>query len=213
MQAIVEAHGIEHVLHFTRLSNLPSILQYGLLGRQTLVSRSYRAEINDQYRFDYLPDALCCSLSFPNYKMFYSLRANNPGVDWAVLRLKPSLLWEKRCVFCASNAASREIASENIENRTTPAAFRAMFSDHSNMPDRSTLGIPDHYTTNPQAEVLVLEPIEPRYVMDVVVDDRNRVNDIQALGHLIESYGERATFLHAKEYFGARSDYAHWRAE
>lgn len=213
MRAIVEGQGIKHVVHFTRVSNLPGVFQYGLLGRQTLVSEGFRSDINDQYRFDCLPNAVCCSLSFPNYKMFYRLRVSNPGVDWAVIRLSPSLLWEKRCVFCISNAATREISAEGVETRMTSNAFQAMFSDHPNMPDRSTLGIPNNYTTNPQAEVLVLDPIESRYMLDVLVDDKIRVNDFDTLAQLIRPYRERIKFYHAKKYFDARADYAHWRTE
>src|SRR5688572_4300451 len=106
----LQHRGVLHLVHFTRAINVPSILVNGLLSRDELVARGLRHSINDLHRFDYLTGAVCLSVSFPNYKMFYRLRQENPTEDWVVLRLKPELVSQKRCAFSYSNAATREIA-------------------------------------------------------------------------------------------------------
>jgi hypothetical protein len=73
--------------------------------------------------------------------------------------------------------------------------FSAMFADHENMPDRETLRIPNDYTTDPQAEVLVLEPVEPKYFIDVIVDEKRKLNDRQLLMKLIEPYRKQIGFF------------------
>lgn len=211
MQNFAQARKIDHLIHFTRLRNIPSIMANGLLGRETLACKGLEATVNDQFRYDYIPDAICCSISFPNYKMFYRLRCDNPNDDWAVIRLKSEVLWTKRCVFCVDNAAKKEISEVDPSRRMGLAAMGAMFEDLDGMPKRQDLKIPDHYSTNPQAEVLVLEPIETKLIVDILVDSKDRIKDMPVLLNTIQPYLNSLKFLHGKHYFDARSDYAHWK--
>lgn len=91
IQNFVESRGIKSLLHFTKVTNVPGILKHGLLGRVSIASRNLNAVFNDQYRHDHAPDAVCASISFPNYKMFYSLQQKNLEEDWVVLRLSPDV--------------------------------------------------------------------------------------------------------------------------
>jgi hypothetical protein len=211
MLQYLRQRGVEHLVHFTRIGNLPSLLRYGLLSRQELTSRAIQHQFNDAARFDYLPNAICLSISFPNYKLFYRLRQENPGADWVVVRLKPDIVEHKHCVFCPSNAANRELANSPIEPRMTPMALHAMFENHDGMPARELLNIPDRFPTNPQAEILVLDPIEPTYITDVIVDARDRIHDIKSLLAIANEHNGSPRFLHGKSLFDARSDYPHWR--
>lgn len=207
----IQRRGVKHLVHFTRMSNVPSILRNGLLSRDELTARGITHRINDFNRFDYLTNAVCVSVSFPNYKMFYRLRQEHPEEDWAVLRLRAELIDPKRCAFSYSNAATREIANSAIESRMTLAALEGMFSDHEGMPTRAALKIPDHYTTNPQAEILVLDPIEPSYIVDLIIDAKERVKNMGAILTLAREHNGTPKFLHGKALFHARADYAHWR--
>lgn len=211
MLSHIQDRGVQHLVHFTRIRNLPGILRYGLLSREELTSRGIDHAINDLYRFDHLP-AVCLSVSFPNYKMFYGLRMDYPAEDWAVLRLKPELIDKKRCAFSHANAAKRELANSPLEPRMTPEALKGMFADHTGMPARATLNIPDHFTTNPQAEILVLDSIEPSYITDVIIDAKERVKNYGAIQALAKEHNGLTKFLHGKQLFDARSDFAHWKA-
>jgi len=211
MRAFIQTRKIEYLVHFTRVSNLPNILTHGLLGRTTLEENRIDAQVNDLFRFDYLPNGICCSISFPNYRMFYRMRCDNPNDDWAVLRLSAEVLWRKQSVFCIENAASHEIAHSDAGERMGATALEAMFADHEGMPSRATLNIPDNYTTNPQAEVLVLEPIEKELIVDILVDSKERIKNADNLLSTIRPFRDKYKFLHGKHYFDARKDYAHWK--
>lgn len=125
--------------------------------------------------------------------------------------LRPGLILNKKAVFCCRNAAAHEIAEQGIEERSTKEALEAMFEDHPGMPPRSMLGIPEYFTTDPQAEIVVLESIEPSYILDVVVDKDDRLRDRGALLALAKEWRGRVKFIQDRAYFDARSDYQHWR--
>ncbi|MCK0512798.1 DUF4433 domain-containing protein [Aromatoleum buckelii] len=211
MQRFLASRGVEHVVHFTRAENLPSILQHGLYGRNSLKTAGIQTAVNDYYRFDYLPDAICCSISFPNYKMFYRLRQENPGTDWVVLRVKPQVLWEKNCVFCVENAATRAVAQTPLQQRIGLDALQRLFSDIDTAPPRSELRIPDFYPTHPQAEVLIMDKIEPDMILDVLVDQKERIRDHKRLSKIVHDCVGGKEFCYDKSYFDARMDYVYWR--
>src|SRR5690606_13053114 len=119
---------------------------------------------------------------------------------------KPELIDQKRCVFSHANAAKRELANSPLEPRMMPEALQGMFSDHNGMPARSILNIPNHFTTNPQAEILVLDPIEPNYIADVIIDAKERVKNYGAIVALANEHNGAPRFLHGKSLFDARSD-------
>ena len=74
IQQICEERGITTLIHFTRIENLQNILQEGLLGRSFLEERRQEFLFNDNDRADGHKEAVCLSISFPNYQMFYRIR-------------------------------------------------------------------------------------------------------------------------------------------
>lgn len=204
MKELVEARGIDYVWHFTRLTNLPGILENGLINRVQLTFSGIQSEFNDHYRLDGQQDAICCSIAHPNYKMFYRLRQENPDVEWVVLALNPSVLWEKDCAFCVSNAASNEVTSIPIQTRKGGVAFNRMFEDVPGKPTRAGLGISDACPTNPQAEVLVFGTIETNYIIGAVTQKKETEE-------LLKAQYPNYEFLYHKALFSARKDYEHWR--
>lgn len=204
MKETVEERGINVIWHFTRLSNLDNILKDGLINRRQLISNGTPTVFNDQYRLDDHEDAICCSIEFPNYKMFYQLRQANPDTEWVVIGLKPSILWEKDCAFCTTNAASKMVTSIPIEKRKGEAAFKALFEEIPGKPTRSDLAIPDAYPTNPQAEVLVFGNIETSYFIGVVT----QAKEIEIL---LKALYPDFCFLYSKAFFSPRIDYMHWK--
>lgn len=207
----LQAHGVQYLMHFTKAGNLPGILRHGLLSRQELAVRGIQHSVNDQHRFDNLP-AVCLSVSFPNYKMFYALRLEQPNEDWAVIVLRAELIQNKRCIFSHANAARRDIANLPLEQRMTSDALHAMFADHDDMPPRATLNIPGNCPTNPQAEILVLDPIEPAHIVAVCFDGNERGQQLnRACTAAINGDGS-PTFACLPQLFSARVDFAHWRA-
>lgn len=79
-----------------------------------------------------------------------------------------------------------------------------LFSDE--MISRSHLNIPESYTTDPQAEVLVFDDIPVKYISGVVysniIDKMKYENDFRQYKHLLN-----------KNFFNGRTDYKYWQKE
>lgn len=204
-----EERGIREIIHFTHSDNLPTILQMGLLSIRELRARNIQYRFNDQQRIEGREDAICLSISFPNYKMFYRYRQNSNL--FVVVSLDPKILWELDCFFCPTNAASTEVLKLM---RYSPSALRGaaalqrMFEEtrpyREKVIRRVDLGIPSHYTTDPQAEVLCFQPISTDYIQAIYHSGYPEVvaKVPDPFKPIIQSAGS---------YFSPRQDYAHWQ--
>lgn len=170
MEKFMMDHQINTLFHFTRASNLPNIFEYGLLPKEILLSQYIETEYNDNYRYDKCPDAICMSIEYPNYKMFYSLRDKNPNIDWVVIKIHASVLLNFRCAFCISNAGSNESYSIDIEERKGVEALKKLYQEYPGQTSRHNMNINNAYPTNPQAEVLVFGCVPLEYISEVCFD-------------------------------------------
>ena len=210
IRKIVETRQIQYLLHFTRVENIPTILRHGLVGRKSIAEKNIRSRFNDDYRFDWLPDAICTSISFPNYQLFYRFQNLNPEVDWAVLKLDCSLLWKKRCVFCVSNAATARNAALPIETRMQPHALNAMFADFPPPRTRNNLRLPDSFPTDPQAEVLILDPVGTGYIHSIHLNEKQKIIDQLRVVECTKSFIDPKQIFYGSHFFRPREDYSHW---
>lgn len=201
VQEYANERGIKLLVHFTQASKLESILQRGLVTRDILINEG-RNDFNDLYRFDGT-NAVCLSIGFPNYKMFFSIRQANKDVGWVVLAIHPAALWALPCAFCVANAASASVTAVPLEQRRNLAALQAMYADLG-AKTRAILGIPDSYPTNPQAEVLMLNGVPKDYIWGVIVLNKDMQLELQG------KYTGLNVLVHAG-YFRYRTDYAHWK--
>ena len=165
IQQIVKEHEITCLLHFTRVENLEGIMAHGIIPIATLKQYQIPVLSNDEFRWDGRTNASCLSITFPNSLMFYKCRQADTRADWVVLGLYPSVLWEKNCAFCKRNAATKEISSKALNNLQSPAAFAGMFDELEGFDNRQVRGLQLGHTTDVQAEVLVFDVIEPRYII------------------------------------------------
>lgn len=201
IQEYAAERGIKYLMHFTRVSNLDSILQRGLVPRSTLINEGYK-NFNDQLRLDQT-HAVCLSIGFPNYKMFYGIKKDNPNVDWIILGINAAALWSLPSAFCSANAASSGVVAVPLAQRRDLAALQAMFADWGDK-TRAVLGIPNNYPTNPQAEVLMLNGVPRNYILGAYVLNAAKKNELEV------KYPELPLLINAG-YFRYRQDYAHWK--
>jgi hypothetical protein len=204
IQEYVAERGIAYLLHFTRLTNLGSILQHGLVRRGRLDGQNVTGVVNDQYRLDGT-DAVSVSIGFPNYKMFYRYRQENPQEDWVVVVINPSALWELPCAFCVTNAAATRVSVIPIAQRRGLAAFQAMYGDFDDK-IRGNLNLNDYLPTNPQAEVLMLDGVPLEYIRGVLVSNDTMKAQVEAL------YPDLKVWRNG-DFFYPRHDYAHWQVQ
>ncbi|MBR9839928.1 MAG: DUF4433 domain-containing protein [Rhodobacteraceae bacterium] len=164
---MVRERRIEQLIHFTRCENLEMILDKGLLSVADLEMERLGVIRNDAFRLDGKSDAICLSVSFPNYRMFYKYRCERQGVEWAILRLNPAILWELECLFYRMNAADHRMRRRAKSELQGSDSFAAMFGDVEGV---RPFNLNSCHPTNAQAEVLVLEPIDPRYILSVAFE-------------------------------------------
>ena len=214
IQQICAERGITTLIHFTRIENLQSILQQGLLGRSHLETRGQDFLFNDADRADWHPEANCLSISFPNYQMFWRIRRETKEIkkvkdsQWIVLLLDAKVLWELDCAFCQDNAARKVVSRTSLEDRKRPDTLEAMFGDFYNIRHQDLL-IPKNYPTHPQAEVLVFDPIPVRYIKAIYFWDAD-ARDSWLPYNINANY---EIFCTNRPYFKYRSDYETWRSE
>lgn len=202
IEEFVDERAIKSLFHFTRLDNLPSILARGLLTKEACAHAGIDPATNDPYRYDGT-GAISATISYPNYKMFYRLRCDNPDVEWVVLKLKRSLLWRTSCGFSDTNAGDGSVYNIPMSRRQGLAALQSMFGDYGHI-ERATLKIPDHYTTNPQAEVLLLDGATVDDIKGVYFQRSATHQQYRAL------YPDIPCHLNGG-FFDGRSDYVHWK--
>jgi ssDNA thymidine ADP-ribosyltransferase, DarT len=143
------------------------------------------------------------SISFPNYKLFYTFRQRDMSAEWVLIALHPSVMWETRTVFCTANAALTEVSSIPLKERQGLMALKRLFDDFGSKP-RANLEIPDRYTTNRQAEVLLMDGAPKKYIRGLVAP----TSAIQT--RLAERFPGVPVKLNGG-FFNGRSDFEHWR--
>jgi len=197
IRAHVHARKIPYLVHFTPIGNVESILRNGLRSRNALAGQQF--VFTDEHRSDGWLNWISTSITFPNYKMFYAKKKSLNDINgWAILLIKRDVLWELDCKFILTNAASFGIRMFRDDKWSSAEAFEDMFNyaEHRN-------GIPDFYTTDPQAEVMIRDEVPRHYIVMIALE---RQADAKQLGNL-----EYIRVETIPELFKWRSDYEHWR--
>jgi hypothetical protein len=224
LHAYIRGRGVTAVGHFTRLSNLESILKHGLLPRARLEEMNAVYAANDALRLDDV-NGICLSISFPNYKLFYKFRNEYPREEWVLLVLSTEVIEGKGCIFNPHNAASNAMTRHSTERRMQIDALQAMFYDQAIEVDgalserrpmlREYLGLPDHFTTDPQAEIIVTESIEPSLIREIIFNRDDTRQNREILNQSFHKFGwgwnGTIRLLPDAGGFGPRLDYKYWR--
>lgn len=142
--------GVTELIHFTPVSNLPSILANGIIPRSRLEQDGFEFVYTDENRYDG-KQHINLSITNPNISMFFKFR-KRMSVDFVVLSLNISLLTKYKHSYTATNAASNHTMSCNVEELFT-----------GNRPN----GFKDNWPTDNQAEVLVDETIAPEFILSI----------------------------------------------
>lgn len=211
-QDILKQKGIKNLCHFTCANNLESIFKYGIFSRAKLDRLRMSYFYNDADRYDLCIDAICTSIEFPNYKMFYSYAKKCPDIDWVVLFIDANFITktEFNVSFCRTNASSSLYRSVDIRKLTKPENFLEMFDEIPGFSSRVSLSLPDYYPTDPQAEVLLFGSVPTDYIKSVVFSNRRARDKYSPFipdGVGIYVSGENPYY---PDFFGPRKDYKAW---
>lgn len=203
----VEERKIEYLVHFTAIENIPSILSNGIHSVYSLDKLDFSYDYNDEYRLDGYENAISLSVMFPNYSMFYKYRIyNKPPKDMAVLSISPSILWEKECAFYYNNAASSDFNNTSARELNTYDSWCEMFCEEYGENSRKQLRLPSYYTTNPQAEILCFDTIDPNYILDVCFENQVMIDKYK---HILPN--KKDFYYIFRNLYAPRFDYAFWK--
>ncbi|WP_109096913.1 DarT ssDNA thymidine ADP-ribosyltransferase family protein [Azospirillum sp. TSH64] len=182
---------VPFLVHFTRAVNLPSIMTHGLYPIARAHEVGAAPIINDRHRIDGRLGGTSLSIAFPNCQMLYKYRMESAGTDWAIIVLEPSVLWEKECAFCRHNAADNRIRFQPLPKLMKLEAFSGMFEEIEGIESRSEQKLNTFDPTDVQAEVLVFDVVEPRYIAGALFDS------VAAQANYAPFMGGRQTAVHA----------------
>ena len=99
-----------------------------------------------------------------------------------MVKVGKEVLWELGCLFFTGNAASSVSMAIPAAHLYTIDAFDRMFYEKES---RSL--IPDNFTTDPQAEVMVYRAIPSRYIKGIALeseDDLRLIKDAKDLSNI-----------------------------
>lgn len=204
-RAAIASHALHlnvpHLVHFTQINNLSSILKKGICSVAQMENEEVQYSANDPLRLDLQKDGISLSVSFPNDKLFYRWRMENPSNEWVVMLIDPSVLWSIDSLFCYENAANTDVRRETIDERKTLRAFERMFAAPANGASRDDQGLETYDPTSVQAEVLVMERIPQEMILEIVFRSKTTMERYRSiLGDILCSVS-----ANGPGYFGART--------
>lgn len=171
-----------HLVHFTHINNLTSIVKQGILPRTSVKEKGI---VSDDTRLDGNEEYGCFSLTYPNYLMLYQKRKRNPG-QYIILMIDIEALSEIKeegILFFPGNAARSDLRGKGGHGT---AAIEAMFADNILSKDgisirREEQHLESQYTTDPQAEVQVKVAIPVKYIRTIYVEDNEMKSKVKSL--------------------------------
>lgn len=209
---VVKERNIRCLIHFTRAENLNSIIEHGLVPVSEHSEYLIESVLNDELRIDSYLNATSCSIEFPNYRLFYYYRANKYcNTDWVVIKINPDILmFDNNIVYyCQTNAANLSGRSLGISVKSFEDMFSETLTTKSGIKvNRHDLNIPDNYTTDPQAEILIEGIIKPEYLYSVSFENESVIlrNGIHA-----NSFPGHVKLEINAALFKPRDDYYFWQ--
>lgn len=213
---ILKNKEVDQLVHFTKAENLLSILNNGLLSVNKLVNKNIPFYGADENRLDNQLDYICTSISFPNYKMFYRKRNEYKTDIWIILKINPKILIDKiDTLFLPTNSADKIMQIELLQNKNyynTNKALEDLFSDkvkyRGDIKYRQESLIKRNMTTNPQAEILIRDSIEIKYIKSIVVQNE------EIKKYIAKKIEDKSIPIEIdSKLFGYREDFEVWRNE
>jgi hypothetical protein len=192
--------GIGSLFHFTRRENLKQILSSGLLPRVWLekppIRNALRPRFSDEQRWDGRKDSNCLSISFPNYRMFFS-KAQTRQHEWVVLEFEATVLECYRAEFAPMN-----LSKKGVKPTIGVQGAQRMFC---NWPLREALRLKRCHTTCPEAEALVGKILLPNRIRAIHFHPKSRNSAVVAMAKK-----RGIPVVISERMFRPRQDYRYW---
>lgn len=207
----LEQKGVKHLIHFTRIGNLQSILQNGLVPVSGQHRLKIESERNDEKRLDGQHDCTSCSVEFPNDYLFSAFRKHKyPDTDWVILKLDKDILFSTNnyAYYCYTNAAHVLPKTKNKIDLCTVDAFNYMYNNivvaKDRSIERSIQNLNSSMPTDSQAEILIGGIIDKKYIASIIFEDHRHIESYKSTygSDLLDTYYYEV----APYFFGFRND-------
>jgi hypothetical protein len=159
LERFLNARAIKQLFHFTSISNLPSLMEFGFLGREEMQIKGISFTPSDNLREEPIVDGICFSISKPNQYMM--LNKISSGKNLVLLSLKNPFEILRNRVFIASPG---NFGKSNIKLRfqNWPEEFvggEGLSRVFLNTDLRGKYGLALNEPTDARAEIVILDPI------------------------------------------------------
>jgi hypothetical protein len=122
---------------------------------------------------------------FPNYNYFIHLeKFKFPGSTWVIIVLDKNVLFSPSNIayYCQTNAAGVFPRVTSVKELCTANSFENMFCEsiitkESKTIKRADLQVGDCLTTDPQAEILISDIIDPQYIACICFQKQSHIDD------------------------------------
>ncbi|MFT6834193.1 MAG: hypothetical protein ACJA0H_000220 [Francisellaceae bacterium] len=183
----VANRNIKNLFHFTTIDNFISILEREYIYSRKIIDElklsndgyytgDYVEHMDDQ-RLDNLTGFINLSISRPHWYLLnqFRKRTDLQHFDWCIIELNTKPLLQKNTLFSVCNAAS--LTAKRYGIKTGKQAFNRMFQDKVVTPQKcyERQGMPRHFTTDIQAEVLVEDKISIDEITNVYLENEEQL--------------------------------------
>ncbi|MEZ4712117.1 MAG: DarT ssDNA thymidine ADP-ribosyltransferase family protein [Caldilineaceae bacterium] len=164
--AEISTRGIRNLLHFTRFENITAIVGEGkILPRNQLHNIAFEwrelATPNYDSRRDN-PSYINTSITHPNVYLLNHSNSQRPG-RFCIIGIEPRYIYEQNTKFSITNATYEPAINFGINDKFTTfqalfgAKVEGQFNRNTKQREKLTrsISLPEYYTTDPQAEVLI----------------------------------------------------------
>lgn len=164
---------IKYLVHFTDGRNVDSIKKYGLLSVSELKKNNIFFYNNDINRLDGNLNGISLSITTTNTKVFKQFMRNGSLKNPKLIKIDIRLLWEEidtKRLYCDRNAACGTVQKgEDISYLYNMFKDSLSYNTWNNSYNynRSYDGTLLNETTDPQAEILFLGRIDPKYIIEI----------------------------------------------
>jgi len=167
---------IRHLVHFTRIENLESILKNGFLSREKLDRCNIKYINNDDDRWDGCKFSTCFSIEFPNYYLLNKFRTERyPGSKWVVILLNIDKVFETKNEkkFSHTNAAKWNITPSKCCEAFEQCFMQEIKENKKCQRREIQKYIKDYLPTDVQAEVLIDGLISTDCIEKIIFETRD----------------------------------------
>ena len=200
IRAEIQRRNITRVCHFTRLENIRSIHDHGILSTRSLDVKKRSGTINDfEQNDDQRLDedyGISCSVQFPNIRLLRKwMDYKYSGISWVILNLNPEVLCNNGAVnkFCETNAATQRGALVQCGSQ----GFKSMFKDQIQTATGKLIrdsSLHSSSTTDIQAEALLYGPIEWSQIQSITTHSESDQRELQ------ESFSDVNVIFHQESF-------------